>query len=118
VGYHKPTVVLHFLTDIQRPTALLGPTPPSPFPPLQTFVLIPMPYLFFTNASQGWADLGRFVTGIAGVALLAVPGTLYRSGTITVGAFLTEITGSILVLTSGLMFDAGWAAEESSYSYI
>ena len=76
------------------------------------YVLVPMPYMFFSGRSaissglsEGWKDTGRFITGFAAVVSFAVPGILFHARVIKTGAFVMELFASAMVLGAGLYYD-------------
>ncbi|KAL4452245.1 hypothetical protein ABPG75_007907 [Micractinium tetrahymenae] len=61
------------------------------------YVLVPMPYLFFSggaggsNLASGWQDAGRFLVGFSAVMAVAIPAILFHAQKIAAGALVMEL---------------------------
>eukprot|EP00271_Cylindrocystis_brebissonii_P016678 TRINITY_DN4080_c0_g1_i2.p1 TRINITY_DN4080_c0_g1~~TRINITY_DN4080_c0_g1_i2.p1 ORF type:complete len:128 (+),score=19.08 TRINITY_DN4080_c0_g1_i2:410-793(+) len=80
------------------------------------YVLVPMPWLFFSNAGSsdfirmdggsgdGWENAAYFLTGFSAVGSFAIPAILHHAGLIALGAMLFEFAAFIVLAMSILLF--------------
>lgn len=93
-----------------------------------SFVLVPMPSLFFADGfsvfgfgqaapSGGWADAGRFLTGAAGVGCVATPLILWHAGKIAGGAALMELAAVGVLAATLAAYEALTQTGGGGYSF-
>uniref|UniRef100_A0A7S3VN99 Vacuolar protein sorting 55 n=1 Tax=Dunaliella tertiolecta TaxID=3047 RepID=A0A7S3VN99_DUNTE len=79
------------------------------------YVVVPMPYLFFSSNGDsyslygsyqsGWTDAGKFLTGFTAVAALAIPSVLAHAQVIKTGALVMELCAAALLGATVLVYD-------------
>ncbi|KAL4374811.1 hypothetical protein AHAS_Ahas05G0219100 [Arachis hypogaea] len=57
-----------------------------------TYVLLPMPLLFFAGSNGSSVNLAKFLTGFSTIGRIAIPSILKHSGVIGWGAFAMELS--------------------------
>ncbi|CAJ1943157.1 unnamed protein product [Sphenostylis stenocarpa] len=90
-----------------------------------TYVLLPMPLLFFvgsdhsslfSESDNSWVNATKFLTGASAVGSIAIPAILKHSGVISWGAFAMELS-SFFVFVSAIMCYLRMN-DEDDYSYL
>lgn len=94
------------------------------------YVLLPMPYLFFSASSFGgpeygygdehsarcWQDAGKFLGGLSGIGSLGIPSVLRHAGMISGGALALSLLSAFTLGGTAFAFDYV-AAREDEYGY-
>ena len=91
-----------------------------------TYVLLPMPLLFFAGSNgssvfseseSSWVNLAKFLTGFSTIGSIAIPSILKHSGVIGWGAFAMELS-SFFVFVLAILCFMGMSDEDDYYSMI
>ncbi|KAL1354471.1 vacuolar protein sorting-associated protein 55 homolog [Arachis duranensis] len=91
-----------------------------------TYVLLPMPLLFFAGSNgssvfseseSSWVNLAKFLTGFSTIGSIAIPSILKHSGVIGWGAFAMELS-SFFVFVLAILCFMGMNDEDDYYSMI
>ncbi|XP_016201526.1 vacuolar protein sorting-associated protein 55 homolog [Arachis ipaensis] len=91
-----------------------------------TYVLLPMPLLFFAGSNgssvfsesdSSWVNLAKFLTGFSTIGSIAIPSILKHSGAIGWGAFAMELS-SFFVFVLAILCFMGMSDEDDYYSMI
>ncbi|XP_021908342.1 vacuolar protein sorting-associated protein 55 homolog [Carica papaya] len=93
---------------------------------LITYVLLPMPLLFFTgsgtsalisDSGNSWVNITKFLTGASAVGSVAIPVILKHAGVIGWGALAMDLS-SFFVFVLAIMCYVGMGDEDSYYSIL
>ncbi|GHP05535.1 hypothetical protein PPROV_000428500 [Pycnococcus provasolii] len=94
------------------------------------YVLIPMPYLFFgagggdggyggamymDEGGDCWQDAGKFLAGLSATGAVAIPCTLYHSGSIEQGALALSLCSTGLLGLAIVAYERGTAWFDDDY---
>ncbi|MED6134482.1 hypothetical protein PIB30_037450 [Stylosanthes scabra] len=91
-----------------------------------TYVLLPMPLLFFAGSNgssvfsesdSSWVNLAKFLTGFSTIGSIAIPSILRHAGVIGWGAFAMELS-SFFVFVLAILCFVGMSDEDDYYSMI
>ncbi|XP_057758854.1 vacuolar protein sorting-associated protein 55 homolog [Arachis stenosperma] len=91
-----------------------------------TYVLLPMPLLFFAGSNgssvfseseSSWVNLAKFLTGFSTIGSIAIPSILKHSGVIGWGAFAMELS-SFFVFVLAILCFMGMSDEDDYYSMV
>ncbi|XP_027361449.1 vacuolar protein sorting-associated protein 55 homolog [Abrus precatorius] len=89
-----------------------------------TYVLLPMPLLFFvgsdvsifSESDNSWVNLTKFLTGASTVGGIAIPSILKHAGVIGWGAFAMELSSYFVFVLAVLCFLG--MSDEDDYSFL
>ncbi|CAJ1928907.1 unnamed protein product [Sphenostylis stenocarpa] len=89
-----------------------------------TYVLLPMPLLFFAGSSDSvfsesdnsWVNFTKFLTGASTVGGIAIPSILKHAGVIGWGAFAMELSSYFVFGLTVLCYL--WMSDEDDYSIL
>ncbi|MED6167721.1 hypothetical protein PIB30_005343 [Stylosanthes scabra] len=89
-----------------------------------TYVLLPMPLLFFAGSNgssvfsesdSSWVNLAKFLTGFSTIGSIAIPSILRHAGVIGWGAFAMELS-SFFVFVLAILCFVGMSDEDDYYN--
>nr|ACJ86232.1 unknown [Medicago truncatula]AFK47374.1 unknown [Medicago truncatula] len=90
-----------------------------------TYVLLPMPLLFFagsdgssmfSESDNSWVNFGKFLTGASTLGGIAIPSILIHAGVIGWATFALELSSFFVFVLAILCFL--WMSDEDSYSML
>ncbi|CAI8589068.1 unnamed protein product [Vicia faba] len=91
-----------------------------------TYVLLPMPLLFFagsdgssmfSESDNNWVNIAKFLTGASTLGGIAIPSILKHAGVIGWAAFAMELS-SFFVFVLAILCYLGMSEEDSYYSML
>lgn len=78
---------------------------------LIVYVVVPMPFLVFGSSGdsrsggEGYVDAGKFLSGFAAIASIAIPSILYHASIITWGSLLFELSAALVLGATCVVYD-------------
>ncbi|KAL4287438.1 hypothetical protein AHAS_Ahas19G0186200 [Arachis hypogaea] len=82
-----------------------------------TYVLLPLPLLFFAGSNGSCVNLAKFLTGFSTIGSIVIPSILKHSGVIGWGPFAMELS-SFFVFVLAILCFMEMSDEDDYYSMI